>query len=258
MEFGFKICLILAMSMLALSGCEDVSRKPAQFLDRTVLGSINQYNEGTVVGEINAIRNGLAPQVKPTKAAGDSAAAPTDQSGGQQAAQGQKVQFENLAAEFAKARVKTNYGEFTMRFYSQESPVTVNNFLNLAKLGFYTGTKFHRVIKDFMVQGGDPNSRDNNWSDDGMGGPGYAFQDEFNQHKIIKGSVAMANSGANTNGSQFFILTKEAAPELDGKHSNFGEIIEGMDTVQKISEAAVDQNYHPQTDITIENIELIK
>ncbi|MFH1583077.1 MAG: peptidylprolyl isomerase, partial [Candidatus Falkowbacteria bacterium] len=125
--------------------------------------------------------------------------------------------------------MKTNFGDITVKFYAQESPITVNSFMNLAKAGFYNGTKFHRVIKDFMIQGGDPNSKDDDWSNDGQGGPGYQFQDEINQHKLVKGSLAMANSGANTNGSQFFMVTAEATSWLDGKHTNFGYVVSGLD-----------------------------
>ncbi|MCU0680356.1 MAG: peptidylprolyl isomerase [Planctomycetes bacterium] len=136
--------------------------------------------------------------------------------------------------------------------------MTVNNFFNLAQEGFYNGTKFHRVIKDFMIQGGDPNSKDDDWSNDGMGGPGYKFGDEFNKHTLVRGSLAMANSGPNTNGSQFFIVTAESTPWLDGKHVNLGEVIEGMDVVDKIENMDTNENDHPLKDATINSIELIK
>ncbi len=170
----------------------------------------------------------------------------------------QSVVLEDLVSQFNQAIIKTNFGDIKVAFYSDESPITVNNFLNLAQKGFYDGTKFHRVMKDFMIQGGDPNSKDDDWSDDGTGGPGYRFQDEFNNHKLIKGSLAMANSGPNTNGSQFFIVTKEATPWLDGKHTNFGYVVEGMDIVDKIEAVEVNKRDHPVEDVVIENVELIE
>jgi len=155
------------------------------------------------------------------------------------------------------AIIKTNYGDIKVKFYNQNSPVTVNNFLKLADEKFYDGTKFHRVIKDFMIQGGDPNSKDDDWSNDGTGGPGYTFQDEFNHHPLVKGSLAMANSGPNTNGSQFFIVTADATPWLDGKHTNFGEVVEGMDAVDKIGAVKTNENDHPLEDVTITSIGLL-
>ncbi|OIP79135.1 MAG: hypothetical protein AUK20_02515 [Parcubacteria group bacterium CG2_30_45_37] len=166
--------------------------------------------------------------------------------------------MENLAAQYDSATIKTNFGDITVKFYTEESPITVNNFLNLAKAGFYNGTKFHRVIKDFMIQTGDPLSKDDDWSNDGQGGPGYQFQDEINQHKLVKGSLAMANSGANTNGSQFFIVTAAATAWLDGKHTNFGYVVNGFEVMEKIEAVAVNENGHPTEDVVINNIELIK
>ncbi|MFH1662101.1 MAG: peptidylprolyl isomerase [Candidatus Falkowbacteria bacterium] len=168
-----------------------------------------------------------------------------------------EVQLEDLAEEYTKAIIKTNFGDIKVEFYS-ESPLTVNNFLNLAKKGFYNDTKFHRVISDFMIQGGDPNSKDDDWSNDGTGGPDYKFKDEMNNHKLVRGSLAMANSGPNTNGSQFFIVTKDATPWLDGRHTNFGQVIEGMDIVEKIEEVEVNAQDHPTADVVVEKIELIK
>lgn len=166
----------------------------------------------------------------------------------------------DLTKEYDGAILHTNQGDITLKFYNQDSPITVNNFLYLAKNGFYNGTKFHRVIKDFMIQGGDPNSKDDDWSNDGYGGPGYYFQDEINNHKLVAGSIAMANSGAgtNTNGSQFFIVTASSTPWLDGQHTNFGEVTSGMDVVRKIEATATNANNHPLDDMTINSIELIK
>lgn len=166
-------------------------------------------------------------------------------------------QFEDLFSQYGGVVFKTNFGDIKVRFYP-ESPFTVNNFLNLAKAGFYDGTKFHRVIKDFMIQGGDPNSKGDDWSIHGIGGPDYRFRDEINDHKIVKGNLAMANAGPDTNGSQFFIVTASSTPWLDGKHTNFGFVEEGMDIVDKIENVEVNERDHPIQDVVINNIELIK
>lgn len=165
---------------------------------------------------------------------------------------------EDLASIYKYAVLKTNFGDITVELYGEDSPITVNNFLKLSQDKFYDGTKFHRVIKDFMIQGGDPNSKDDDWSNDGTGGPGYAFDDEFNDHKLVKGSLAMANAGPNTNGSQFFIVTAEATPWLDGRHTNFGQVVEGMDVVLKIEAVEKNTRDHPTTDVIIKSIQLVK
>ncbi len=160
-------------------------------------------------------------------------------------------------AKYVGALIKTNLGDIQVKFYNTDSPKTVANFLKLADSKFYNGVTFHRVIKGFMIQTGDPNSKDNDWSNDGTGGPGYTFADEFNSHKLVKGSLAMANSGPNTNGSQFFIVTAEATDWLDGKHTNFGEVVKGLDVLQKIEAVKVNQNDHPLEDVKIDKIELL-
>jgi cyclophilin family peptidyl-prolyl cis-trans isomerase len=167
---------------------------------------------------------------------------------------------EDLAAEYKEAIIKTNFGDIRLEFFADDSPITANNFLNLAKKGFYEGVKFHRVIKGFMIQGGDPNSRDDDWSDDGRGGAGYRFPDEINDHKLIRGSLAMANSGPNTNSSQFFIVTALETPWLDGKHTNFGRVADeaSMATVNKIEAVETSDLDYPIKDVVIEKIELIK
>jgi len=156
-----------------------------------------------------------------------------------------------------EAIIKTSMGSITVKLYSSDSPKTVANFVKLAKEGFYDGTKFHRVIKDFMVQGGDPLSKDSamkpRW---GTGGPGYTFTDEINSHKLVRGSLAMANAGPNTNGSQFFIVTKDVTPWLDGKHTNFGEVTSGMNVVDKIQNVATEGPDRPVKDVVINGIEL--
>jgi cyclophilin family peptidyl-prolyl cis-trans isomerase len=154
--------------------------------------------------------------------------------------------------------MKTNFGDIKLELFSDDAPKTVENFITLSESGFYDGVKFHRVIKDFMIQGGDPNSKDDDWSNDGTGGPGYMFEDEINSHKLVKGVLAMANSGPNTNGSQFFIVTKDSTPWLDGHHTAFGKVLEGMDTVDKIEGVETGANDHPIKDVIINTIEIQK
>jgi cyclophilin family peptidyl-prolyl cis-trans isomerase len=165
---------------------------------------------------------------------------------------------EDLLKQYSQAVIKTNLGDITVKFYGADSPVTVNNFLNLAKAGFYDGTKFHRVIKDFMIQGGDPLSKGSDANVWGTGGPGYKFKDEFNSHPLVIGSLAMANAGPDTNGSQFFIVTATATPWLDGKHTDFGEVVAGLDIVKKIEAVATGANDRPTTDVVISGVELLR
>src|SRR5580765_1287183 len=147
------------------------------------------------------------------------------------------------------ATLHTNHGAIEVELFDDDAPKTVENFRKLAGDGFYEGVVFHRVIPDFMIQGGDPTGT-------GMGGPGYTFEDEFNDHKIERGALAMANASPNTNGSQFFIVTTDAAPWLDGKHTVFGKVTEGMDVVDKISELPRDSRDKPHDDVVIERVEL--
>lgn len=163
-----------------------------------------------------------------------------------------------LVNKYQFAEIETTLGKIKVRFYGAESPLTVSNFLKLAEAKFYEGTRFHRVIKEFMIQGGDPNSKSGNGANWGMGGPGYKFNDEFNKHKLVRGSLAMANSGPNTNGSQFFIVTADATPWLDGKHTNFGEVVEGMDVVAKIEAAKTGAGDRPVENIEIKSITLLE
>ncbi|HEU4942721.1 MAG TPA: peptidylprolyl isomerase [Gaiellaceae bacterium] len=149
----------------------------------------------------------------------------------------------------SRATLHTTEGAIELELYPDDAPKTVGNFEQLARDGFYDGVVFHRVIPDFMIQGGDPTGT-------GMGGPGYEFEDEFNQHRVVRGALAMANAGPNTNGSQFFIVTAEETPWLDGKHTVFGRVTAGMDVVDRISEADRDENDRPRTPISIERVEL--
>lgn len=143
----------------------------------------------------------------------------------------------------------TSMGDISVELYKDDAPNTVNNFVKLSKQGFYDGLLFHRVIKGFMIQGGDPKG-------DGTGGPGYTFADEINDHKIVAGTLAMANSGADTNGSQFFIVTEQSQSHLDGKHTVFGKVVSGLDLAVKISEVATDSNDKPLEDVKINSIEI--
>ena len=137
------------------------------------------------------------------------------------------------------ATMSTNHGDITIELFDEDAPKTVDNFKKLAADGFYDGLIFHRIIKDFMIQGGCPQGT-------GTGGPGYTFEDEINEHKLVRGSLAMANAGPNTNGSQFFIVTTDAAPWLDGKHTVFGEVVEGMDVVDRLEALPTDAHDRPQ------------
>jgi len=141
----------------------------------------------------------------------------------------------------------TSEGAITIELFDDAAPKTVSNFKELAGKGFYDGLVFHRVIKDFMIQGGCPQGT-------GTGGPGYTFEDEINDHKIVRGALAMANAGPNTNGSQFFIVTTDAAPWLDGKHTVFGQVVDGMDVVDRIEGSPTDARDRPQQDMRIESV----
>jgi cyclophilin family peptidyl-prolyl cis-trans isomerase len=147
------------------------------------------------------------------------------------------------------ATLHTTEGAIELELYGDDAPKTVENFEKLSRDGFYEGVIFHRVIPDFMIQGGDPTGT-------GTGGPGYQFEDEINEHRVERGALAMANAGPNTNGSQFFIVTTEAAPWLDGKHTVFGRVTSGMDVVDRISEAERDANDRPLRPVSIERVEL--
>jgi cyclophilin family peptidyl-prolyl cis-trans isomerase len=147
------------------------------------------------------------------------------------------------------ATLHTNHGAIELELFDDDAPKTVANFTKLAAERFYDGVIFHRVIPDFMIQSGDPTGT-------GTGGPGYQFEDEINQHKVVRGALAMANAGPNTNGSQFFIVTTESAPWLDGKHTVFGRVTAGMDVVDEVSELPRDARDKPREDATIERVEL--
>ncbi len=141
----------------------------------------------------------------------------------------------------------TNHGDIVFEMFDDDAPKTVANMRELAEKGFYDGLGFHRIIRDFMIQGGCPQGT-------GTGGPGYEFEDEFNDHKVVRGALAMANSGPNTNGSQFFIVTTGAAPWLDGKHTVFGEVTAGMEVIDKLEGLPTDGRDRPQEPAVIEKL----
>src|SRR5215218_8752796 len=145
------------------------------------------------------------------------------------------------------ATMHTSEGTIELELFAEDAPKTVSNFKKLASEGFYDGLIFHRVIGDFMIQGGCPQGT-------GTGGPGYTFEDEINQHKVVRGALAMANAGPNTNGSQFFIVTTDAAPWLDGKHTVFGKVTSGMDVVDQLEALPTDGRDRPQEPAVIEKL----
>ncbi len=149
----------------------------------------------------------------------------------------------------SSATLHTNHGPVEIEFFDADAPKTVENFRKLSADGFYDGLTFHRVIPEFMIQGGDPEGT-------GSGGPGYEFEDEINPHKIVRGALAMANAGPNTNGSQFFLVTVAEAPWLDGKHTVFGEVTGGMDAVDAIEALPTDGRDRPTEPAVIERVEL--
>jgi cyclophilin family peptidyl-prolyl cis-trans isomerase len=149
----------------------------------------------------------------------------------------------------SSATLHTNHGQIELELFDSDAPNTVENFRKLAGDGFYDGVIFHRVIPDFMIQGGDPTGT-------GSGGPGYTFEDEFNSNSVARGALAMANAGPNTNGSQFFIVTADACPWLDGKHTVFGRVTNGMDVVDVISQVETGAADRPREDVVIERIDL--
>jgi peptidyl-prolyl cis-trans isomerase B (cyclophilin B) len=147
------------------------------------------------------------------------------------------------------ATLHTNHGAVILELFDDDAPTTVENFRKLAGDGFYDGVIFHRVIPDFMVQGGDPTGT-------GTGGPGYTFEDEINERPVVRGSLAMANAGPDTNGSQFFVVTADACPWLDGKHTVFGQVTSGMDVIDAISAVDRDARDKPREDVVIERVDL--
>lgn len=243
-----KILFIVAIFAIAFSVSACTSKN-------TLTGEENLTSESTLTNEeINLADNLNTSALESNPVSNDSGETPAQNNTNMQSPD----QQEDLTKKYSQAILKTNLGDITVKFYADESPITVNNFLNLAQSGFYNGVKFHRVIKDFMIQGGDPLSKESNSSLWGTGGPGYQFKDEINTHKLVLGSLAMANAGAGTNGSQFFIVTLAETPWLDGKHTNFGQVTDGMDVVKKIESVETGVNDRPIQDVVINSIELVK
>jgi peptidyl-prolyl cis-trans isomerase B (cyclophilin B) len=149
----------------------------------------------------------------------------------------------------SNATLHTNAGPISAELFDEDAPKTVENFRRLSSEGFYDGLMFHRIIKDFMIQGGCPEGT-------GTGGPGYTFEDEPNQHRVVRGALAMANAGPNTNGSQFFVVTAAECPWLDGKHTVFGQVTEGLDVIDKLESAETDAQDRPREKQVIERVEL--
>jgi peptidyl-prolyl cis-trans isomerase B (cyclophilin B) len=147
------------------------------------------------------------------------------------------------------ATMETNHGTIELELYPDDAPKTVDNFVKLAEDGFYDGVIFHRVIEGFMIQGGDPTGT-------GSGGPGYQFEDEANDHRVVRGALAMANAGPNTNGSQFFVVTADEASWLDGKHTVFGRVTSGMEVVDAISRVEKDSRDRPRDEVRIESVRI--
>ena len=159
------------------------------------------------------------------------------------------TQYAATVDPMRQATLHTNHGAIALELFDDDAPKTVDNFVKLSQDGFYDGITFHRIIQDFMIQGGCPRG-------DGTGGPGYEFEDEPNDHSVVRGALAMANRGPDTNGSQFFIVTTESAPWLDGKHTVFGRVSDGMDVVDEIESLPTDANDRPREPVTIERVEL--
>lgn len=222
---NFKKISLALIFTLALSGCFLNKSKP-----ETGNGAADGQGDGA---NINTIQNpeGDNPNISITEDSG-----------------------QQPASENPVAVLKTSKGDIKLELFAKDAPRTVENFLKLAKADFYDGVAWHRVIPNFMIQGGDPLSKDGNPLNDGTGGPGYLFEDEINQHKIVRGTLAMANAGPNSNGSQFFILTTAEAAWLDGKHTVFGRVLAGMDAADAISQAARDENDRPLQNIVISDV----
>ena len=242
----FAGTLLSFAALIILSGCG--GNDESQDLSETIAGEQKGYFETvtdaqkTAEDTIEQAQRQKEQQVRDAMALADSTNMP------QESSNTLKKTMEE-PTPCAGATLVTNKGEIEIKFFGEDSPKTVINFCELAEKGFYDGIIFHRVIKDFMIQGGDPTGT-------GTGGPGYRFDDEFNERKIVRGSVAMANAGPNTNGSQFFIVTADATPHLDGKHTNFGEVTAGMDVVDAIENVETGAADKPLDDVVIESVKL--
>lgn len=197
----------------------------------------------------------LSPKPAVNKQLSQASLEPEDKSSKTPQIETQSISSIEPLNQIITATIETTQGNIEVRLDGARAPLTVGNFVALARSGFYDNTSWHRIIPDFMIQGGDPLSRDPLKKDFvGTGGPGYAFADEINDAKLVRGSLAMANSGPNTNGSQFFIVTAPATPWLDGKHTNFGEVVRGMEIAEAISGVRRDDRDSPLTPQMIKKI----
>lgn len=167
---------------------------------------------------------------------------------------GNNKEKKNMTENKKNVTIETNLGNIELELYPDQAPKTVANFVKLAEANFYDNTKFHRVIKGFMIQGGDPYTKGEDTLAYGTGGPGYKFEDEANGLPMVRGMMAMANSGPNTNGSQFFIITAPETPWLVGKHTVFGKVISGLETVDKIENSRTNSNDLPVTPVVINKV----
>jgi len=246
---------VLVFAALSFSACANQAVVPADTANTVTDNSINNLAAITDASKTSALDSSApATNTIATPVPTEEAAVPVETNTPMKTLEGQK----DLFAQYSQAVIKTSSGNITVKLYGEDSPITVNNFLNLAQQGFYNGTKFHRVIVDFMIQGGDPLSKESNTLVWGTGGPSYRFDDEFNSHKLVAGSLAMANAGPGTNGSQFFIVTAAATPWLDGHHTNFGQVVAGLDVVKKIEAVETGAADRPLKDVVINSIELVK
>lgn len=241
-----NLIIILGLLVVVGAGCNSVMYSPNIEEEKKIdISTVFPKSSSTIININEKIMTTTASDDKSTSTSEETQPAV-------------KVINKDILEMYDQAVLKTNLGDITVQFYNSDSPNTVKNFLELASKNFYNGTTFHRVIKDFMIQGGDPLSKEDNRLSHGKGGPGYKFADEFNSHKLVRGSLAMANAGPNTNGSQFFIVTAPSTAWLDGKHTNFGYVVSGMDVVEKIEKVSVDSNNNPLESVIVNSITLQK
>ncbi len=263
-----KINIVIAVFfILFLSGCT---------LSQEILDNVGQTNKTSApgsegylaqMGEISQkakqnIQNAADMQNKKMSEATNETQENTTPIKNSQINNSQNNQMDNseLTKKYSVALIKTSLGDIKVKFFNVDAPITVGNFLKLSRDGFYAGTKFHRVIKGFMIQGGDPLSKDELMKDRwGTGGPGYKFNDELKgTEKYPQGTLAMANSGPNTNGSQFFIVTASPEAPLPASYTVFGQVITGMDIALKIEKVETSSNDRPVDDVIIQSVELLE
>lgn len=242
---------VIVLSILFLSGCTSSQEVESGYL--TQMAEINQQAKQNIQKAADKENARMSKALKEIQ----------EEDNQLNNSQNNQMNNAELTKKYNTAIIKTNFGNIKVKFYNADSPITVGNFLKLSQDKFYDGTRFHRVIKDFMIQGGDPLSKDEKMKDRwGTGGPGYKFNDELKgTEKYPQGTLAMANSGPNTNGSQFFIVTASPEAPLPANYTVFGQVISGMDValkienVQNVSPGRVDR---PVEDVIIQSIELLE